>query len=191
MPRWEPDARERLVRAALDLFAEQGFDTTTAAQIATRAGLTRSTFFRYFPDKRDVLSAGQEILAGLLTQGIADAPDGTSATGAVHAGLQAATQAFTTAQRDLGPKMQAAISASVELQARQAVKDIALTSAMAQALMQRGEPEAVALVAAELGGLAFRRGYRSWLEAGDDAELGQVVQETLDEVAATARGLRG
>ena len=56
MARWEPDARERLVRAALDLFAEQGYDDTTVVQIAERAGLTKSTFFRHFPDKREVLS---------------------------------------------------------------------------------------------------------------------------------------
>ena len=63
MARWEPDARERLVRAALDLFAEQGYDDTTVVQIAERAGLTKSTFFRYFPDKREVLAAGQDTLA--------------------------------------------------------------------------------------------------------------------------------
>ena len=57
MPRWEPDARERLVAAALRLFSEQGYDTTTVAEIAEQAGLTKSTFFRYFPDKREVLAA--------------------------------------------------------------------------------------------------------------------------------------
>jgi len=44
MPRWEPDARERLVVAALQLFSEQGYDETTVAVIADRAGLTKSTF---------------------------------------------------------------------------------------------------------------------------------------------------
>jgi AcrR family transcriptional regulator len=53
MPRWEPDARQRLVSAALHLFSEQGFDDTTVAEISDRAGLAKSTFFRYFPDKRD------------------------------------------------------------------------------------------------------------------------------------------
>lgn len=52
MPRWEPDARERLVVAALQLFSEQGYDETTVAVIADRAGLTKSTFPRHFPDKR-------------------------------------------------------------------------------------------------------------------------------------------
>src|ERR1700728_2898958 len=74
MARWEPDARERLVRAALDLFTEQGYDNTTVAEIAERAGLTKSTFFRHFPDKREVLVAGQDTLCRLLVDAIAAAP---------------------------------------------------------------------------------------------------------------------
>src|SRR6185312_5877551 len=55
MARWEPNARERLERAALALFTEHGFDATTVAEIADRAGLTKSTFFRHFTDKREVV----------------------------------------------------------------------------------------------------------------------------------------
>src|SRR6266566_1436582 len=55
MARWEPGARERMVLAAVDLFTEQGYDATTVAQIAERAGVTKSTFFRHFPDKRELL----------------------------------------------------------------------------------------------------------------------------------------
>jgi AcrR family transcriptional regulator len=86
MPRWEPDARERLVSAALQLFSQQGFDDTTVAEIADRAGLAKSTFFRYFPDKRDVLTAGQETLSGLFADGICQAPAGTTPLAAVAAG---------------------------------------------------------------------------------------------------------
>ena len=75
MPRWKPDAGQRLVMAAFELFAEQGYDGTTVSQIATRSGLTRSTFHRHFSDKREVLVAGQETLSELFRAGIADAPD--------------------------------------------------------------------------------------------------------------------
>ena len=53
--RWEPNARGRLERAAMDLYVERGFEQTTVAEIASRAGLTERTFFRYFSDKREVL----------------------------------------------------------------------------------------------------------------------------------------
>ena len=58
MSRWEPDARGRLEKAALALYGERGFENTTVAEIADRAGLTERTFFRYFTDKREVLFAG-------------------------------------------------------------------------------------------------------------------------------------
>ena len=67
MARWEPNARERLERAALALFTERGFDATTVAEIADRAGLTKSTFFRHFADKREVLFGGQDLLVQLFS----------------------------------------------------------------------------------------------------------------------------
>src|SRR5882757_2585102 len=104
MARWRPDARERLVVAALDLFTEQGYDKTTVAEIAERAGLTRSTFFRHFPDKREVLAAGQDTLSRLLAEGIAGAPDGATPLAAVSAGLANAAGVFTPFNRELAPR---------------------------------------------------------------------------------------
>ena len=73
MARWQPDAHKRLALAALDLFAEHGYENTTVIEIAERAGLTKSTFFRHFPDKREVLSGG-DTMPRLLAEGIAAAP---------------------------------------------------------------------------------------------------------------------
>ena len=105
MARWEPGARERMVLAAADLFAEQGYDATTVAQIAERAGVTKSTFFRHFPDKREVLFAGQEAHARLLAEGAASAPDGATPLEAVAAALDALTASFTAEQREFGPRL--------------------------------------------------------------------------------------
>src|SRR3954447_14611084 len=111
MARWEPGARERLVMAAVDLFTEQGDDATTVAPIAERAGVTKSTFFRYFPDKTDVLVAGQETLSRLLTEGIAEAPAGARPLEAVAAGLERASSAMGQMNRELGPRLKAAVAA--------------------------------------------------------------------------------
>ena len=100
MARWEPGARERMVLAAADLFAEQGYDATTVAQIAERAGVTKSTFFRHFPDKRELLVAGQETLCRLLTEGIAEAPHNASPLEAVAAGLERASTAMGAMSRE-------------------------------------------------------------------------------------------
>src|SRR6188508_3099150 len=124
MARWEPGARERLVLAAVDLFTEQGYDATTVAQIAQRAGVTKSTFFRHFPDKRELLVAGQEALSALLAEGIAEAPADASPLEAVASGLERAADMMGPMNRQLGPRLKAAVAASAELQARDALKSV-------------------------------------------------------------------
>src|SRR6476619_7818502 len=91
MSRWEPNARGRLEQAALELYRERGFDQTTVAEIAERAGLTERTFFRYYADKREVLFWGQERLREIYVSTIAAAPDSTAPIDAVAAALEAAT----------------------------------------------------------------------------------------------------
>ncbi|WSB45830.1 TetR/AcrR family transcriptional regulator [Streptomyces cellulosae] len=74
MSRWKPDARSRLEKAALELYNAKGFDATTVAEIAARAGLTERTFFRHFTDKREVLFPNNNPLADLLTKATTNAP---------------------------------------------------------------------------------------------------------------------
>lgn len=168
MARWQPGATQRLVVAAVDLFAEQGYDATTVAQIAERAGVTKSTFFRHFSDKRELLVAGQETLSRLLADGITEAPAGASPLEAVAAGLERASSAMGPANRELGPRLRAAVAASTELQERDALKSVGLAAAMTAALTARGVPDPTAHLAGELGVLAFKRGYAQWSESDHD-----------------------
>src|SRR5215475_10047386 len=94
MSRWQPNARGRLEQAALDLYTERGFDQTTVAEIAQRAGLTERTFFRHFADKREVLFWGQDALMQLVTTQIADAPDSASPLETVGGALRAVGEIF-------------------------------------------------------------------------------------------------
>jgi len=182
MARWEPDGRERLVRAALDLFAEQGYDNTTVAQIAERAGLTKSTFFRHFPDKREVLAAGQDTLCQLLSDGIAGAPQSATPLEAVAAALDAVAGAFTPERRDLGQKMQEAIAASNELQERDTLKRVGLATAMTNALKQRGVPEPTASLASEMGVLALKVAHSCWADSSNEQELAVLLRKSLHEL---------
>ena len=191
MARWEPGARERLVVAAVDLFTERGYDATTVAQIAERAGVTKSTFFRHFPDKRELLVAGQETLSRLLAEGIAEAPVNASPLEAVAAGLKRASSAMGPVNRKLGPRLKAAVAASAELQERDALKSVSLAAAMTTALINRGVPHPTAHLAGELGVLAFKRGYTQWSEGDRDAEdeLAQYTLAALDELRAASASL--
>src|SRR5258708_35332057 len=87
MGRWQPDSRGRLQEAALALFAERGFDKTTAAQIADRAGVTERTFFRHFADKREVLFGGSAVLQERIVAGVAGAPGDDGPPGPGSRGL--------------------------------------------------------------------------------------------------------
>lgn len=178
MPRWKPDGRERLVVAALGLFAERGYDETTVAQIAERAGLTRSTFFRHFADKREILTAGQKVLSRLLAEGIDTAPADATPMAAVAAGLERASGEMTSFNRELGPLLHAAIEANEELQNRAALKSIGMAAAMAEALARRGVAEAAAQVAAEIGVLAFKLGYARWADPARDEDPGELAPYT-------------
>src|ERR1700759_4107046 len=106
MARWEPNERERLVRAAVDLFTEQGYDATTVTQIADRAGgLTKTTFFRHFPDKREVLFAGQELHSRLRADAIPAAPADATPLQAVATALDALAASFPEDRRKLGARL--------------------------------------------------------------------------------------
>ncbi|MFD9740102.1 TetR/AcrR family transcriptional regulator [Umezawaea sp. NPDC059074] len=189
MGRWEPGARERLVMAAVDLFTEQGYDATTVAQIAERAGVTKSTFFRHFPDKRELLVAGQETLSGLLAEGITEAPTDATPLEAVAAGLRRASTAMGPLNRELAPRLKAAVAASTELQERDALKTVSLAAAMTKALTTRGIPDPTAALASELGVLAFKRGYAAWSEADPTSNLADHALAALNELRAASASL--
>ncbi|MFJ8828070.1 TetR/AcrR family transcriptional regulator [Streptomyces sp. NPDC102467] len=191
MGRWQPGATQRLVVAAVDLFTEQGYDATTVAQIAERAGVTKSTFFRHFSDKRELLVAGQETLSRLLADGITEAPADASPLQAVAVGLERASSAMGPTNRELGPRLKAAVAASTELQERDALKSIGLAAAMTAALIARGVPESTAHLAGELGVLAFKRGYAQWSESHrDDAEgLAPHALAALEDLRAATASL--
>lgn len=177
------------MRAALDLFGEQGYENTSVAQIAERAGLTKSTYFRHFKDKREVLFGGQDELVGLIVAGIAGTPESAGALAAVEGALVAMAVTFTQDRWANGPRRLAVIESNDELRERDALKMAGFGRTIRDALRRRGVPELDADVAAELGILALRRGYARWLEAGGD--FADVARRALEEVRIAAASLEG
>jgi AcrR family transcriptional regulator len=189
MSRWEPGARERLVRAAVDLFTEQGYDNTTVNEIADRAGLTKTTFFRHFPDKREVLFAGQDTHGRLLADGIAAAPASATPLQAVAAALDAATATFTPRQREFGPRLEAVIAGNSELRERDVFKRAGLAAAMTEALEKRGVPDPAASLAADLGVRAFYRAFARWCDPAGQQTFTELARQELRELRAAAAAL--
>jgi AcrR family transcriptional regulator len=191
MSRWEPNARERLERAALGLFAEHGYDATTVAEIADRAGLTKSTFFRHFADKREVLFGGQDMLVELFTSAITSAPPSATTAGCLAAALESSAAAFTAERHDLADQRRAVIAANPELRERELLKRARLSSAMADALRARGADETTARLAAEVGVLAFSTAYARWAAPDNEEPFAEIAQAALRELQARATALGG
>jgi AcrR family transcriptional regulator len=181
MSRWQPNARGRLEQAALELYTERGFDQTTVAEIAERAGLTERTFFRYFTDKREVLFWGQSALTELVTTQIADAQDSASPIDVVGAALKATGEMFKN-RREHARRRQAVIDANPGLQERELIKLASLAVAMAEELGRRGVGEPAAKLTAETGVAVFKVAFDRWINAIKDTELTQVVGEAFDEL---------
>ncbi|WP_406137357.1 TetR/AcrR family transcriptional regulator [Streptomyces sp. NBC_01089] len=185
MARWQPDAPGRLGAAALDLFEENGYENTTVIEIAERAGLTRSTFFRHFPDKREVLF-GSGTVTGLLVEGIASAPPAAGPLDAVANALDALGQAFFTVDhREFSGRRQAVLNAHTELREREALKRIDLTASATEALSRRGVPSLTAHVAAKLGMLVWGIAFDRWIDTDNSEDFGPLARQALAEVRAS------
>jgi AcrR family transcriptional regulator len=187
MSRWEPNARGRLEQAALELYIERGFEQTTVAEIAKRAGLTERTFFRHFADKREVLFWGQSALQDLVVTTVAGAPDSAAPIDAVAAALQAAGAPIQE-RRESARQRQAVITANAELQERELIKLASLASAMADTLRRRGVTDPAASLTAEAGIAVFKIAFQRWINETSQRDLPQLIRESLDELKAVTAG---
>ncbi|HWK29196.1 MAG TPA: helix-turn-helix domain-containing protein [Solirubrobacter sp.] len=186
MGRWEPNARGRLAEAAMALYGERGFEQTTVAEIAERAGLTERTFFRHFADKREVLFSGSEELRSALVDAVESAPASAAPLAAVVAALAQVGDTFFAGRRDHSRRRQAIIDANAELRERELIKLATLASALAGALRRRGVPGPVASLAAETGIAVFKVAFERWVAAASEGSLAGLVRETADQLSAVA-----
>jgi AcrR family transcriptional regulator len=187
MGRWEPNARGRLELAALELYGKRGFEQTTVAEIAARAGLTERTFFRHFADKREVLFWGAGALQELLVNTVASAPDSAAPIDAIAAALEAAG-ALLQERREYARQRQAIIAPNAELRERELIKLAALAAALADTLRRRGVKDPAASLTAEAGIAVFKIAFERWVSDTGQPDLPQVIRESFDELKAVTAG---
>lgn len=180
MTRWQPDARGRLVQAAMELYAERGFSQTTVAQIAGRAGVTERTFFRYFADKREMLFGGSEHLQNLMVDAVIGAPATAGPLGAVGAALEAVGAVFV--DLDHSRARQLVIDSDTSLQERELIKRERLAAAVTEALRARGIGEPAASLTAHAGIGVFHIAFATWIAAGNTRSYAEIARELLVEL---------
>ena len=187
MGRWQPNARGRLEQAALELYSERGFDQTTVAQIAARAGLTERTFFRHFADKREVLFGGAGTLQEIMVSAVAQAPDSVTPIDAVATALEAAA-ALIQRRPEFSRQRQSIIAANTELQERELIKLASLSAALADTLRRRGVTEPAASLTAEAGMAVFKVAFERWIDETNRKDFARLIQESLDELKTVTAG---
>ena len=178
--RWAPGARERLARAAFELFTERGYTETTIPEITARAGLTTRTFFRYFADKREVIFGGSEI-PETAARLIREAPEGTADEVLRTVLHRVADDQFegrkgeTAAWREL-------IAENDSLRDRDARKRADLVRAATAAFLDRGFRPLEAVLHAETGALVFHVALDHWVAQPGDQPLSELMDEVLRQV---------
>jgi AcrR family transcriptional regulator len=148
--------------AALELFYEKGYDATTAAEIAARAGVTERTFFRHFPDKREVLFNEAE-LGGRLETAIAAAPLERGPIAAVIWSFQQLASMFEENLRFAEPG-RVVIARTPALQERQLAKTALITRTITEALVRRGLEPGLAGLAAATSMAVTTHGLQTWVQ---------------------------
>ena len=164
----------------MELYTERGFEPTTVAEIARRAGLTERTFFRHFADKGEVLFAGTDRLQELMVGAVSSAPQDAAPIEAVTAGVEAA--ATILPERAYARMRHALIARNPILQERELIKMASLATAFAKALRQRGVTEPAASLTAEAGVAVFRISFERWVGGDDELDLLELIQESFEEL---------
>jgi AcrR family transcriptional regulator len=183
MTRWQPDAAGRLAQAAFELFGERGFEQTTVAEIAQRAGLTERTFFRYYADKREVLFGGTDEVKTRLVAAVAAAPESAAPLDAVSAGLLAFAALLEHERgRDFARRRQRIIASNDELRERELIKLSTWATALAGALRARNVDDATATLAGEVGIAVFRTAFERWVATSRGPKLTVLIGETLEDL---------
>lgn len=184
MSRWEPNAPARLQQAAFDLYTERGYDQTTVAEIATRAGLTERTFFRHFADKREVLFDGGDRFRASVVDPIDEAPASATTLEAVTAGIGAAGSVFPAVQ--IVRRRHALLLANPELQERELIKLADLATSLRLALRRRGVPDIAAELAAETGITVLRVALARWINDPTEQPWEVHVNEAMNQLRRLA-----
>lgn len=189
MGRWEPNARGRLEQAALALYAERGFENTTVAEIADRAGLTERTFFRHFADKREVLFGGGSVLQDLLVSTVASAADSLAPIDAAATGLEAIARLMEEQRgRELARQRQSIIAENAELRERELIKLASLAEALTETLRRRGVADPIASLTAETAIAVFKTAFQRWVNEANGQDLPDLVRVSLDELKLVTAG---
>lgn len=189
MPRWKPNPQARLERAALELFSTQGFAETTVAQIAAHAGLTTRSFFRHFPDKREVLFAAEEEGSTAGAEDTTAFMTPTNLMQSIERGLLASASKYEGRLEYLRTR-QRVIESDEGLRERELRKRDDLSTAMIKDFKKLGVDDLKATLAAKIAVSIFSTAMTNWINQKSNKNLSEFVQESLDSYYSIDSNIR-
>lgn len=179
MSRWPPGARQRLETAALELFTLQGFADTTVPQITARAGLTTRTFFRHFPDKRELLFGAEDELPAMVAAVMAQAPAALSPMALIAWGLDVVARTRFDGQREHVSMRRAVIRTDEGLRERELRKLDELSTAISGAFRSRGLDQLTSALAGQSAVIVLDTAVDRWLDQDGENPLTAILHTTL------------
>ncbi|MGY1733495.1 TetR/AcrR family transcriptional regulator [Geodermatophilus sp. SYSU D01045] len=172
--------RAEMTRRAVALFATQGYAATSTGQVAAAADVSRSTLFRLFADKEDLLFGLEDDLLAAAATAVADAPSGLSPWAALRAAA-VAIAGQVAPLRDLLLAREQVVAGVPALRSRAAAKLRRWEAALADGLAARGVPPGDALLLAKLVVACFEVAQAGWL-AGEAGDLPDLLTAALDRL---------
>ncbi|MGY1738886.1 TetR/AcrR family transcriptional regulator [Geodermatophilus sp. SYSU D00684] len=172
--------RAEVTRRAVALFAERGYAATSTEQVAAAADVSRSTLFRLFADKDDLLFGLEDDLLAAAAAAVAEAPPELSPWAALRSAA-VAIAGQVAPLRDLLLAREQVVAGVPALRSRAAAKLRRWEAALAEGLTARGVPAGEALLLAKLVVACFEVAQDDWL-AGEGGDLPELVTAALDRL---------
>lgn len=178
--------RQALIDAALELFAANGFDATTADEIAERAGVSPRTFFRYFPTKESVLFFGEYDFVRSFAGVYLAQPDRMREMDAMRTALVLLAPGVARLRQRV-KLYERAVASSLLLRGREQENHVANAGVMAEAIARRRglvEPDDACHLVAQLGLFVLRRALDEWLDSPGRPDLGTHITTQFRQLTA-------
>lgn len=182
--------RAEVAVVAFDLFARRGFDHTTVDDIARAAGMSRTSFFRYFPTKEDVVLGHLDELGGLIADTVGARPSGEDPWLSLQAGFLAAYEGSGAPSSPLRAlSLGRMLAETPSLKARQVEKQARWQELLIPEVSTRlgladdpSDPRPRALVAAALG--CLDAAFQAWATTDGGVGMPAFIDRAMDVVAA-------
>jgi AcrR family transcriptional regulator len=176
--------RAKIAQSVFTIFAERGFDETTATEAAEAAGISRASFFRHFSSKEEAVFAAQEAMGEEIAEALGERPADEDTWTGLRRAFDAAVRNYEREPRETLKRVRLARGTPAlrahdlerQQQWRQMISDV-----LAPRLgLQTGDVRAEAVAGAALA--AFSAAVFSWAEQGEAADLIALIDESFAAV---------